>query len=121
VARLADLPPGDSYPLDYSVHRLGDSLWVTCGGEPYHWLQQELQGRFPAFTVLVSPLAGNLQVAYLLPRSEYGRGLYQEEPSLLAPGCLEALCGAITGRIEALLGEPAPEVCCGQTEEGDRG
>jgi hypothetical protein len=107
IARLKDLPPGDSFPLACSAHRLGESLWVTCGGEPYHWLQQELQRRFPAYAVLVSPLAGNLQVAYLLPRHAYGKGLYQEEPSLLAPGCLEALCDALTSRIEVLLREPA--------------
>jgi hypothetical protein len=34
-------------------------------------------------------------VAYLLPRDRYGRGLYQEEPSILAPGCLEELADAI--------------------------
>ena len=41
-------------------------------------------------------------MAYLLTAERYGAGLYQEEPSILAPGCLEALTGAIAGRIAAI-------------------
>jgi hypothetical protein len=44
-----------------------------------------------------------MQVAYLLRRECYGQGLYQEEPSVLAPGCLEHLADAIAARVEALL------------------
>jgi hypothetical protein len=103
LARLADLPPGDSYPLRFSVHRLGEALWITCGGEPYNVLQRELRRRFPDQAILCSPVSGDLQVAYLLPRDRYGLGLYQEEPSSLAPGCLEALTEAISARVAALL------------------
>lgn len=97
------MPAGDTYPFGYSVHRLGDAVWVTCGGEPYSLLQTELQGRFPDVTIWVSPLASDLQVAYLLPKDRYGKGLYQEEPSILAPGCLETLIDAIADRIGELL------------------
>jgi hypothetical protein len=102
LARLADLPPGSTYPLGFTVHRLGDAVWVTCGGEPYNVAQVELRHRFPEKTVLFSPVSGNLQVAYLLPRDRYGKGLYQEEPSILAPGCLETLVDAISERIRRL-------------------
>jgi hypothetical protein len=68
-------------------------------------LQRELRHRFPSLTVLVSPLDGDLQVAYLLPRDRYGLGLYQEEPSSLAPGCLEVLIEAIATRIAAICGQ----------------
>jgi hypothetical protein len=44
-----------------------------------------------------------LQVAYLLPTDRYGRGLYQEEPSILAPGCLEGLAEALAARIEEVV------------------
>ena len=50
---------------------------------------------------MVSPLDGGGAAAYLLPRERYGKGLYQEEPSVLAPGCLEMLIDAIATRIEA--------------------
>lgn len=102
LARLNDLPEGATMPLQYTVHRLGDAVWITCGGEPYNAIQVELRRRFPEFTLLFSPVAGELQVAYLLPAERYGKGLYQEEPSILAPGCLELLTEAIAERVEEL-------------------
>jgi hypothetical protein len=102
LARLNDLPEGPTLPLQYTVHRLGDAIWITCGGEPYNAIQVELRRRFPELTLLFSPVAGELQVAYLLPAERYGKGLYQEEPSILAPGCLELLTEAIAGRVEEL-------------------
>jgi hypothetical protein len=76
---------------------------VTTGGEPYSALQVALRRRFPRLAVLVSPLAGDMQIAYLLRRECYGTGRYQEEPSMLAPGCLEQLTEAVAARIEAVL------------------
>ena len=102
IARLDDLPEGETFPMQFSVHRLGDAFWVTCGGEPYNILQVELRSRFPEYPILLSPVSGDLQVAYLLPADRYGKGLYQEEPSILAQGCLEGLIEAITARVEAL-------------------
>jgi hypothetical protein len=103
LGRLDDLPDEDSCNMPFSVYRLGDAIWVTCGGEPYNMLQTELRRRFPRWTLLVSPLDSGIQVAYLLPRDRYGQGLYQEEPSLLAPGCLERLLEAIAGCVEEVL------------------
>ena len=103
LARLDDFPPGDTFPVQYSVHRLGDAIWITCGGEPYSLLQTELRRRFPAHPLLISPVSGDLQVAYLLPHDRYGKGLYQEEPSILAQGCLEKLIDAIGERVQALI------------------
>ena len=105
LGRLDDLPDEDGYTMPFSVYRLGDAVWVTCGGEPYHWLQSQLRRRFPQWTVIVSPLDSGIQVAYLLPEDCYGKGLYQEDPSLLAPGCLERLLEAIAGRIEDVLAD----------------
>jgi hypothetical protein len=100
LGRIADLPPGGTYPVRLSVLRLGDAVWVTCAGEPYSALAVELRRRFPDMVLLVTPLSGEMQVAYMLPRELYGKGLYQEEPSPLAPGCLEDLIEAIAVRIE---------------------
>jgi hypothetical protein len=95
-------PPDAAYPMPFSVLRLGDAMWVACGGEPYSAIQMELRRRFPQFSIVFSPLASGMQVAYLLPRERYGKGLYQEEPSMLAPGCLEQLTEAIAARIAAM-------------------
>lgn len=102
LSRLDDFPEGPTYPYQFSTYRMGDAVWVTCGGEPYNALQVELRRRFPDLTLLVSPLSGDLQVAYLLPKDRYGQGIYQEDPSILAPGCLEIVIEAIANKIEAL-------------------
>lgn len=102
LARLEGLPKGPTYPFHFTVHRLGDAIWATSGGEPYSLIQTELRRRFPQYTLLFSPLTSDFQVAYLLPRDRYGKGLYQEEPSSLAPGCLELLIEAMAARISAL-------------------
>lgn len=109
LGRISDLPPGPDYdtrlpeyPMRFSVARMGDAVWVACGGEPYSAIQVELRRRFPRVALVFSPLAGEIQVAYLLPRDRYGKGLYQEEPSILSPGCLELLTEAIASRIEQL-------------------
>jgi hypothetical protein len=102
LARIDLLPTGTTYAFPFSVYQLGDAVWVTTGGEPYNVLQVELRRRFPQLTVLVSPLAGGRAAAYLLPLDRYGKGLYQEEPSSLAPGCLEQLIEAVAARIAAL-------------------
>ena len=98
------LPEGRDFPFHFSLHLLGDAVWVTTGAEPYSWLADELRQRFPALFLLISPIAGDTQVAYLLTRDSYGKGLYQQEPSSLDPGCLELLVDAITEQIAALTG-----------------
>ena len=103
LGRLRNLPEGQSYPYHFTVHRLGDALWVGLGGEPYNVIQTELRARYPDHPVVVTVLAGELSVAYLLPADRYGVGLYQEEPSILAAGCLEQLTEAVSQRIAALL------------------
>lgn len=103
LGRMELLPEGKAFPYRYSVFQFGDAVWVTCGGEPYSWLQAELRRRFPELTVMVSSLSSDTQVAYLLRREDYGKGLYQEEPSSLAQGCLEALADAIAGRISEIV------------------
>ena len=102
LARLADVPTGESYPLSCAAYRLGDAIWIATGGEPYSALQTELRRRFPDETILVSPLLGDLQVAYLLTEEAYGTGRYQEEPSILAPGCLEQLIDGVAARVARL-------------------
>jgi hypothetical protein len=99
LAQLDDFPPGTTFPLSFSVYRMGDAVWVACGGEPYSYLQGALRRRFTDRLLLVSPLAGDIQVGYLLAADRYGVGLYEEEPSILARGCLEVLVDAIADRI----------------------
>jgi len=103
LARLPHLPAGNSYPFPFSVHRMGDAVWITCGGEPYNYLQRELRRCFPHYSILVSPLSGGFSAGYLLDSDSYDKGFYQEEPSILAKGCLEILTDAIAEKITRLL------------------
>jgi hypothetical protein len=99
LMRLRTLPEGPTYPFPYSVYHLGDAVWVSVGAEPYNLLQTELRRRFPQTPIVVTVMAGALSVAYLLPADRYGKGLYQEEPSILGKGCLETLIDSIAERI----------------------
>ncbi|NKB71970.1 MAG: hypothetical protein GKR89_33250 [Candidatus Latescibacteria bacterium] len=107
LGRLPGLPASGPFPVGFSVHQFGDAVWITCSAEPYSWLASQLRRCFPQLTLMISPLAGDTQIAYLLPRESYGKGLYQEEPSALAPGCLEELAAAIGQQITALTGQQA--------------
>jgi hypothetical protein len=104
LRRISELPPGETYPYRFCVIEVGDAIWVTCSAEPYSWLATELRRRFPTRTVLLSPVAGDAQLAYLLPRDRYGMGLYQEEPSCLGPGCLEQVLEAMAAAVAAVTG-----------------
>ena len=104
LGRISRLPEGGTFPFHFSLHVLGDAVWVTTGAEPYSWLAEALRRRFPALFLLISPIAGDTQVAYLLTRDSYGTGLYQQEPSSLDQGCLEQLIDALTEEIAELTG-----------------
>ena len=68
--------------------RLGDALLIACPNEAYSQMQTVLRARFPRNPVLVLGCT-NGTVGYLPPRDRYGSGLYQEQQSPFAPGCLE--------------------------------
>ena len=105
---------GDAYTVDLATidlpdpvtaFSLGEAVWITCSGEPYSTLTTTLRARFPKVTLMVSPVAGDAQIAYLLPRTSYGIGVYQEQPSSLAAGRLETLIDALTSYLPELTDE----------------
>jgi hypothetical protein len=102
IARLNKLSNLTYYPLTFHVYRIGDSIWVFIEGEIYNKLQTELRKRFPEFVVIVVTLCGSWLVGYIPPSDLYGKGIYQEQVSLLAPGSLEKLLNAIEYEISKL-------------------
>jgi hypothetical protein len=68
--------------------RLGGALLVAVPNEPYSVFQVELRRRFAGTPVLVLGVT-NRTLGYLSPEETYGTGLYQEQQSPFAPGCLE--------------------------------
>jgi hypothetical protein len=105
LARLNALPTTGVFPYNASAYRLGDAIWITCSAEPYSTVQTILRARFPEVALMISPVAGDAQIAYLLPRASYGIGVYQEQPSSLAAGCLETLIEALSSYVAQLTGE----------------
>jgi hypothetical protein len=81
---------GDSpvYEMPVWTWRLGGALLVAVPNEPYSALQVELRRRFSSTPLLVLGVT-NGTMGYLSPEETYGTGLYQEQQSPFAPGCLE--------------------------------
>jgi hypothetical protein len=103
LARLEDLPPGDTYPYPIRLWRMGDAVWVALDGEHYNVLQRVLRERFANAPIVIATLANGSNVWYLPDRDSYGKGLYQEDASLLARGSLETLIETLSAEIENLL------------------
>lgn len=108
LARVEHLPPGDDYPYPIRLWRMGDALWVALDGEHYNILQRRLRERFPSLAIIIGTLANGSNVWYLPDRDSYGKGLYQEDASLLAHGSLETLIDAIEFRIKGLIADGEP-------------
>ena len=106
LVRIAPLPAGDAYPYPVLAWRIGDAIWLALDGEHYNVLQRELRARFPDVTLVIGTIANGSTVWYLLAASSYGLGLYQEEASILAKGCQEAVLETATQTIRNLLGKP---------------
>ncbi len=100
LRRLETLPAGAAYPFPVTLARLGDAWWLAVSGEPYNLLQTELRRRFPQTPVVVMTLADGWGPSYLPPRELYGKGIYQETVSALAPGCLETLIEQIAAAMQ---------------------
>jgi len=82
------LGDGPVYEMPVWTWRLGDALLVAIPNEPYSVLQVELRRRFAGTPLLVLGVT-NRTFGYLSPQATYGTGLYQEQQSPFAPGCLE--------------------------------
>ena len=100
--RLLQLPPGETFPLQVVLWRMGDAIWLGVQGESYSDLQTELRRRFPDKVLVVASLAADWGASYLPPRALYDTGIYQESIAIVAPGSLEQLIQAISRRIAEL-------------------
>lgn len=103
LTRVEHLEPGTHYPYEYRIWRLGDVIWVTLNGEHYNCLQRDLRDRFPDYCIVVGTLADGSSVWYLPDAESYGKGLYQEDASILAKGSLEMLRDRLIADVGELL------------------
>ncbi len=103
LTRVGLLPAGGTYPFPLVVWRVGDAVWIALDGEHYNVLQRTLRERFPNVTLVIGTLANGSNVWYLPDANSFGKGLYQEEASILAQGSLEAVIEAATAAIREVI------------------
>ncbi len=103
LTRIGDLPPGPDYPLAVHLWQLGDAVWLAVEGEHYQDLQVQLRRRFPGTPIVVMTVVNGWRPGYLPSAATYGRGIYQEQIAVLAPGCLENMIETVTARIQDFL------------------
>lgn len=100
--RLDQLPPGDHFPLESIVLKIGGAVWVILQGEHYSTLQTTLRERFPGTPILVATIASHWGASYLPPRELYGTGIYQESIAIVAAGGLETVIETTAKTIESM-------------------
>ncbi|MDA1314732.1 MAG: neutral/alkaline non-lysosomal ceramidase N-terminal domain-containing protein [Acidobacteria bacterium] len=103
LVRVEHLDEGDTFPYRAELWRVGDAIWIPLDGEHYNVLQRRLRERFPEYTLIIGTLANGSCVWYLPDAESYGKGLYQEEASILARGSLEKLTEALVETIQELI------------------
>lgn len=104
ITRWSACPPGDTFPYQLCLLRLGDAVWIAGEGEMYQLFQTELRQRFPEWTILPMMLGDGWRCSYLPTRETFGKGIYQEQIAMLAPGCLETVIEAAAGAIAEITG-----------------
>jgi len=97
------LGDGPTHRMPLWTWRLGEALLVALPNEAYSGFQVELRQHFAGTPVLVVTTT-NGGVGYLCPRETYGSGLYQEQQSPYAPGCLEDAIDAAADALAVLRG-----------------
>ena len=105
LVRVAHLDEGDFYSYPIRLWKMGDAIWVALDGEHYNVLQRNLRKHFAGTPLIIGTLANGSNVWYLPDADSYGKGLYQEEASILAKGSLEKLEAALIDQIEQLLSD----------------
>jgi hypothetical protein len=110
LIRVAHLPETSTISYKVPLCKMGDAIWVSLNGEHYNILQTALRNRFPNHTLIIGTIANGSDVWYLPDNESFGKGLYQEEASILSQGSLEKLLAALDNAIHQLTSEPADAV-----------
>jgi len=106
LIRVAHLPDEPTIPYNAKIWRMGDAFWISLNGEHYNCLQTQLRKRFPNHTLIIGTLANGSDVWYLPDRESFGKGLYQEDASILCQGSLESLIDALGATMIRMVANP---------------
>lgn len=100
MTREPELPEGDTLHFEAWIWQLGRIVVVGLPAEPFSQLQVALRKRFPSLCIVVA-MNTNGTCGYLMPETDFGRGLYQEWISPTGPGSFETLLTALETQIMA--------------------
>ena len=106
LVRVEHLPQAATLPYAVQIWKLGDAIWLALDGELYNVLQRQLREAFPDTSIVLGTLANGSKAWYIPDRDSYGKGLYQEDASVLAQGALEQLFDFLVLKIRTLLPTP---------------
>ncbi len=105
--RIKQIPPGNTYPMETVLMRIGPAFWVVVQGEHYQLFQTSLRKRFPESPLIISTIASDWGASYLPPAEIYGKGIYQESIAIVAAGGLERMIQEIGNEIQDWLKQTA--------------
>jgi len=100
LTRFRGLEEGDCFHYQLRAWRIGDVCLLAFNGEMYNMLQLDLRAAFPSLALMVGTLADGSSCWYLPNRESYGKGLYQEDASIIACGGLEKLRDATIAMLD---------------------
>ncbi|MEO2014484.1 MAG: neutral/alkaline non-lysosomal ceramidase N-terminal domain-containing protein [Fuerstiella sp.] len=106
LVRVEHLPVSEALPYAVQIWKLGDAIWLALDGELYNVLQRNLRETFPGTSIVLGTLANGSRAWYIPDRDSFGKGLYQEDASVLAQGALEQLFDFLVLKIRTLLPTP---------------
>ena len=102
LTRFRGLEEGECFQYQLRGWRIGDVCLLAFNGEMYNILQLDLRAAFPALALMVGTLADGSSCWYLPNRESYGKGLYQEDASIIACGGLEQLRDATINMLNTI-------------------
>jgi hypothetical protein len=97
--------------MPVTLLQVGGAFWVAVESELYQDFQLGLRdvAATVGSPVVVMTLANGSRPGYLPTADTYGRGIYQESISLVAPGSLEKLTAEVAGQIAEWLSDQASQ------------
>lgn len=101
LTRFRGLVASECFHYRLRAWRIGEVCLFAFNGEMYNMLQLDLRAAFPSLALMVGTIADGSSCWYLPNRESYGKGLYQEDVSIIASGGLEQLRDAAVAMLSA--------------------
>lgn len=94
LTRLSTLESTEAFTYTLRSWTIGEIVLLGLNGELYNCYQTSVRSAISDRAVIVGTLADGSDCWYLLDEASYGKGLYQEDASVIRQGGLEVLIDA---------------------------